>query len=57
MSNTAWQSGRREAGKEDRHRHTVGKRLREVNARENTISDLALARALDDHAPLFGGAD
>ena len=49
MSNTAWQNGRREAGKADPYlsdlrvhdlRHTVGMRLREVNVRENTIADL-----------------
>ncbi len=49
MSNTAWQNGRRDAGKEDAYladlrvhdlRHTVGMRLREVNVRENTIADL-----------------
>ena len=49
MSNTAGQSGRRDAGKEDSYladlrvhdlRHTVGMRLREVNIRENTIADL-----------------
>jgi len=43
MSNTAWQHGRREAGKEDPYladlrvhdlRHTVGMRLREANVRE-----------------------
>ena len=49
MSNTAWQSGRREAGKEDPYlvdlrvhdlRHTVGMRLREANVRENTTADI-----------------
>jgi integrase len=49
MSNTAWQNGRREAGKEDSYltdlrvhdlRHTVGMRLREMNVRENTIADI-----------------
>src|SRR5438105_3937331 len=49
MSNTAWQNGRREAGKEDPYladlrvhdlRHTVGMRLREANVRENTVADI-----------------
>jgi integrase len=49
MSNTAWQDGRREAGKEDPYladlrvhdlRHTVGMRLREANERENIIADV-----------------
>ena len=49
MSNTAWQNGRRKAGKEDSYltdlrvhdlRHTVGMRLREMNVRENTIADI-----------------
>ena len=49
MSNTAWQNGRREAGKEDPYladlrvhdlRHCVGMRLREANVRENTIADI-----------------
>jgi integrase len=49
MSNTAWQSGRRKAGKEDPYladlpvhdlRHTVGMRLREANVRENTVADI-----------------
>jgi integrase len=49
MSNTAWQNGRREAGKEDPYvvglrvhdlRRTVGMRLREANVRENTIADI-----------------
>jgi integrase len=49
MSNTAWQSGRRAAGKEDPYladvrvhdlRHTVGMRLREANVRESTVADI-----------------
>jgi integrase len=49
MSNTAWQNGRRKAGKEDPYlanvrvhdlRHTVGMRLREANVRENTVADI-----------------
>ena len=49
MSNTAWQNGRRRAGKQDSYlvdlrvhdlRHTVGMRLREANVRENTIADI-----------------
>lgn len=49
MSNTAWQNGRRAAGKEDPYladlhvhdlRHTVGMRLREANARETTVADV-----------------
>ena len=47
MSNTAWQNGRRAAGKEDPYladlrvhdlRHTVGMRLREANVRESTVA-------------------
>jgi len=49
MSNTAWQNGRRAAGKEDPYladlrvhdlRHTVGMRLREANVRESTVADI-----------------
>ena len=49
MSNTAWQNGRRAAGKEDPYladlhvhdlRHTVGMRLREANVSETTIADI-----------------
>jgi integrase len=49
MNNTAWQNGRREAGKEVPYltdlrvhdlRHTVGMRMREANVRENTIADI-----------------
>ena len=49
MSTTAWQSGRRAAGKEDLYlanlrvhdlRHTVGMRLREANVRESTVADI-----------------
>lgn len=44
MSNTAWQSVRREAGLGDLHvhdlRHTVGMRLREAGLPESAISDL-----------------
>lgn len=59
MSNTAWQNGRRLAGTEDSYlanvrvhdlRHTVGMRLREVNVRENTISDLLW----HEHATMTG---
>ena len=49
MSNTAWQNGRRAAGKEDPYladlpfhdlRHTVGMRLRKANVRETTVADI-----------------